>query len=157
MIEYSYDWKYNAQLLMRNLTPQTNISIITEEKEICQLLKPIKDKINEIILLKGSISLISSILELFYDKKRKILSVEDILEGIKNKIENNVLTIFENPIFFYLDSTNFKEKVNKILNNDDYFEILFVDDKEYIQIKTEYIKNNLTNIISQLFEQYNIL
>ena len=47
--------------------------------------------------------------------------------------------------------------MNKILNNEEYFEILFVENKEYIQIKTQYIKSNLTNILEDLVDQYNIL
>ena len=155
MIDKSNDWKYNARLLINGLTPHENSN--NEETLIIQCLKPLKDKIIEIVLSKGPISLISSILEIFYDKKKKILSEEEIVEGIKNKLNNNIITVYEEPIIFYLDSNNFIEKIIKILSNKEYFEILIIQEKQYIKINTKNIKKKLNILLNELKEQYNIL
>ena len=140
--------------------------IIKEEKEIILLLKPIKDKIHEIILTKGPISLTSSILEIFYDKKRKILTEKEIKEGINNKLKKNIITILEKPekgessansFISYLNSRNYSEKIIKIIKNSEYFEELIVQEKRCIQINTQLIKKNITILIRELLEQYNIL
>lgn len=155
MIENTDEWEYNAKLLINGLTPQEKS--INEETQIIQLLKPLKDKIIEIILTKGPISLISCILELFYDKKRKIISKEEIIEGINIKLKNNIITLYEKPIIYHLDSNNFIEKIIKILSIQEYFEILLIQEKEYIQINIKNVKKNINIIIRELIEQYNIL
>ena len=47
-----------------------------ENSELTKLLKPLKDKIVEIEITKGPISLISSIIELYFDNKKKSLLKE---------------------------------------------------------------------------------
>ena len=158
MLNNTSDWNFKAESLLHNLLPQQNHNIIDEETEIIQLLKPIKDKINEIQLEKGPITLLACVLEIFYDHKKKMLSKKEIIEGVKNKIDTNnyIITLFKNPYILYLDSTNLYSKINQICNNPDCFERLN-NEKDYIKLNNKKIGKILPSINKELIEQYNIM
>ena len=164
MIDNSIDSNYKTKYLLNKIMPKTNKKgKKTEELEIIKLLKPIKDKIIEIILTKGPISLSSSILELFYDKKIKILEQSEIYDEIRKKMKRNLITIVEKiknnkgALISYLDSNNYILRIKEILNNSNYFQKLVFKEKECYQIDCINIKNNLKNLLKELEEQYNIL
>lgn len=149
---------YNNDSLLNNLITQSSAIIITkEQKEICQLLKPLKEKIIQIILTKGPVSLTASMLEVFYDNKKLILTKEEINEGIKKKMKYYMITIFEGSIIYYLNINNSYSKISQIVNKNECFEEVFNNGKECIQINHNIIKNNLPNIYRELIGQYNIL
>jgi len=158
MLNNTTDWNFKAESLLHNLIPQQNHNILDEETEVVQILKPIKDKINEIQLAKGPITLLACVLEIFYDHKKKILTKKEIIEGVKNKIDTNnyIITLFKNPYILYLDSTNLYSKINQICNNADCFERLN-NEKDYIKLNNKKIGKILPNIKKELVEQYNIM
>jgi len=88
MLDFTPDLKNNTESLLSNLINQpTSMSIAKEQREICQTLKPLKDKIIQIILTKGPISLTASMLELFYDNKRLIYT----LRALANMIDRQII------------------------------------------------------------------
>ena len=151
---------FNAKFLLNNLLPNSshlNNDAMTEEEKICQLINPIKNKIIEIMQAKEPISLISCILEIFYDKRKAILSKEEIITGIKNKMEKNSLILLKEEIIYDINLGNYINYINQVLKSYEYFGLLNIQDKEYIQIILKNIKKNIENILKELSIQNNIL
>ena len=126
-----------------------------QEKAMTNLLKPLKDRMIDIGMTKGPISLISSILELFYDHKRVILSKDEIFENIQQKLKSNKIVILDEPFISFLDETNFYIKINGILL-DKCFEKITTKNNEFIQINERNVKEKLPDIIQDLVDQYTV-
>ena len=158
MIENTNNWKYQNDTLLNNLMiNQKYNNNKKENSELTKLLKPLKDKIVEIEITKGPISLISSIIELYFDNKKKSLLKEEIYEGIKIKLKKNKIVIFDAPYISFIDNGNIYIKINEIVSFNECFEKIISDNKEYIQLKNKTVNENLSKIIGELIEQYNIL
>ena len=86
--------------------------------DIRQILQPLKDQIEIVLKNNGSYSLIACILEIFYDKKVKMLQKEEILNEIKKVMKNNsiitTINTFSENVF--LNSRNCFFKTNQILD-----------------------------------------
>lgn len=164
MWSYSTDMKDTEKSILKDLPSHTKNFIIIEETEITKLLEPIKNKINEISLSKGPTTLITSILEFFYEKKRKILSEEEIFSYIKSKLDNNKINVIEKinqndnnrTIIGSINSNNYFSFIDLILSNNQYFTKLIVNEKEFIQLNNENIKKSLNYFIKELEELNNI-
>ena len=164
MWSYSTDMKDTEKSILKDLPSHTKNFIIIEETEITKLLEPIKNKINEISLSKGPTTLITSILEFFYEKKRKILSEEEIFSYIKSKLDNNKINVIEKinqndnnrTIIGSINSNNYFSFIDLILSNNQYFTKLIVNEKEFIQLNNENIKKSLNYFIKEFEELNNI-
>ena len=86
---------------------------------LTKLLKPLKDKIVEIEITKGPISLIPSIIELY---------------GIKIKLKKNKIVIFDAPYISFIDNENIYIKINEIVSFNECFEKIISDNNEFIII-----------------------
>ena len=165
MWSYSTDVKDTEKSMLKDLPIQKKNFIIIEETEITKLLEPIKDKINEITITKGPITLMTSILEFFFVKKRKILSEEEIYNYVKNKLENNQINVIEKSnqnndtpmIIECVDSNNYFRYMDLILINNQYFTKIIVNEKEFIQLNSENIQKSINYFLKELEELNNIL
>ena len=157
MLDNSFEINNIPNLWNRAIPKCKNSNLIKEEKEICNLLKPIKNAINQSNGEKGAISLIAIILEFFYDKKRKILSKNDLSEGIKNTKNKYYLTIYKKDLFNNLDPKNDFEILFKAIKNLKYFEELYINEEEYLLLNIRNIKKNISKILYEIKKQNDLL
>ena len=160
MFEHLNSWKNRNEQILPNITPSQKSTNLLKEKEKSDLkilLQPLKDKIDEMKLTKGPISLISSILELFYEKKKTFLLKEEIEEAIKNKLKYIRISMTEGIYIYELNNQNFYVRINDILIFNKCFEKHPLNNKEYIKLNFKTTSENLSDIITELIEQYNKL
>ena len=160
MFEHLNSWKNKNEQILTNITSsQKSVNLLKEKEksDLKKLLQPLKDKIDEMKLTKGPISLISSILELFYEKKKAILLKEEIEEEIKNKLKNIRISMTEGIYIYELNNQNFYLRINDILIFNKCFERHPLNNKEYIILNIKTTSENLSDIITELIEQYNKL
>ena len=121
---------------------------------ICQILQPITNKILEILKNNGSYSLISCILEIFYDKNINILKKEEILNEIKKVLKNNLKIISNSSENIIINIRNCFFKTNQILDYNENFTKLsdINNSEELIKINIEKLNSNLENIIKELLD-----
>ena len=158
MMNNNIDWKFKAESLLHDIIPkQIQPKSINEEAEIRQLLSPLKDLIIQIVLTKGPITLLSCVLEIFYDHKKKILAKDEIIENIRNKIKNKnyLITFFKNPNIYYLDESKIA-KINQVFKLE-CFEKFIYNGKKYVSLDTKKIKAILPDVKNELLEQYNLM
>ena len=158
MLEHINSWKYKPETLLANIIPsQKSINAFKEKNELIKILQPLKDKIVEMALTKGPISLISSILELYYDKEATILQKEEIFDGIQNKLKHVNIVIYEGYYISYLDNRNFYVKIHCALGFNKCFQKHPSSNKEFITIDIKNVSKYLPSIIAELIELFNIL
>ena len=146
-------FKIKTESIIVNIEEKNNNNI-ENNLEIGQILQPLKDQIEIVLKNNGSYSLIACILEIFYDKKVKMLQKEEILNEIKKVMKNNsiitTINTFSENIF--LNSRNCFFKTNQILDyNENFMKFSNINNsEEIIEININKIINNLDNIIKEL-------